>query len=190
VAEERVRLFAALRLPEDIRDALTSWRSRALRDVPGLRLIPPEHQHVTLCFLGWRAVAEVGAIAAACQVAAERPAPQLRLGGGVWLPPRRPRVLAVELDDPEGALAAMQSSLSDALSAGGFYEPEKRPFFAHVTVARVRGERRFRAPELAAPPSLPVHASQVTLYRSRLASGGARYEPLATLELGSTQARR
>jgi 2'-5' RNA ligase len=60
-----------------------------------------------------------------------------------------------------------------------------------VTVARVRegggvsgagrGPRRPRA--LADPPALDFLGVRVTLYRSRLGAGGARYEALRTAEL-------
>jgi 2'-5' RNA ligase len=149
----------------------------------GLRLVSTEHLHTTLCFLGWRQVGEIDEIWGACETVAGHRAAELRLGQAVWLPPRRPRVLAVELVDSAGALRRTQSALSDALAAGGWYRPEKRPFFAHVTVARVARGARPRRSELRPPPALELRGSRVTLYRSRLAPSGARYEPLQTMEL-------
>ena len=69
------------------------------------------------------------------------------------MPPRRARLFALDLDDEGGRAAARsQAAVSDALEAGGWYRPEKRPFWPHVTLARVkRGERR--APP---PPDLPA----------------------------------
>jgi RNA 2',3'-cyclic 3'-phosphodiesterase len=179
---ERVRLFVALELPGAAREALVRWRSS---EVPGggLRLIAPEYLHATLCFLGWRPIDDVGRILAACRIVAGRGAPELALHGAVWLPRRRPSVLAVELEDPAGGVAAIQAALSEGLAGGGWYTPEKRPFLAHVTVARVASGARLRAMELPAPPPLRFEASQVTLYRSRLSAGGARYEPLDTVDL-------
>jgi 2'-5' RNA ligase len=37
--------------------------------------------------------------------------------------------------------------------------------------------------ELVAPPRLAFRAALATLYRSRLSRSGARYEPLASVEL-------
>ena len=69
------------------------------------------------------------------------------------------------------------------LERGGWYQPEARPFLAHVTVARVaKGGRVSREP-LAAPGQLRFSASTVTLFRSRLSAAGARYEALARFEL-------
>ncbi len=189
MSDERVRLFVALELPSEAREALVRWRGRVAVD-PGrsLRPVAPEALHGTLCFLGWRGADEIDSIAAACAVVARAPAPALSLGAPLWLPRRRPRVLAVELRDPSARLSAVQFALSSALSAGGWYEPEDRPYLPHVTMARVKAGRAPekgtpRAPDLPAPPRLDFRASRVVLYRSRLSRSGARYEPLAGVEL-------
>jgi 2'-5' RNA ligase len=179
------RLFVALELPAEARDMLARWRVSVAGAVPGLRLVRPEDLHVTLCFLGSRPEEEIGAIGAACRVVAGEPVADSGFGSALWLPARRPRVLAVELSDPDGALGRIQSALSGALVAGGWYAPESRPFLPHVTVARVARDARVRAVELPALPETAVRCSRVTLYRSRLGAGGARYEPLLSVELGS-----
>jgi RNA 2',3'-cyclic 3'-phosphodiesterase len=179
----RVRLFVALELPDLVRDALVAWRPSG-----GLRLVDPIALHVTLCFLGWRFEREVPAILDACATVTGSPPGSLSLDQALWLPPRRPRVLAIRLTDEGARLAAAQANLSDALSSGGWYTPEARAFLAHVTVARVaRDVRRARATELAPPPSLSFEGDRVTLYRSHLGSSGARYEPLGSVVLGSAR---
>lgn len=190
--EERARLFVALELPESARAALVRWRDAALADVSGssgLRFVRPEDLHVTLCFLGSRPADEIEQIGAACGVVAGEPPVESSFGEPVWLPLRRPRVLAVSLEDAEGALGRMQAALSAALLAGGWYAPESRPFLAHVTVARVASAGpRVRGTALPAAPADAIRCSRVTLYRSRLRPGGARYEPLEVVELGSAPA--
>jgi RNA 2',3'-cyclic 3'-phosphodiesterase len=97
------------------------------------------------------------------------------------VPPRNARLFALDLHDEGGRAAAWQAAISDALEAGGWYRPEKRPFWPHVTLARVkRGERRVPAPpDDPAPPEESFEANVVTLYRSTLRPQGAIYEPLA-----------
>lgn len=179
------RLFVALELPETSRSELARWRADVADQVPGLRLVRPEDLHATLCFLGSRPESEMDQIAGACGVVAGEPVADSAFGEAMWLPARRPRVLAVSLSDPDGTIARIQSALSNALVGGGWYAPESRPFLAHVTVARVGRDARVRSVELAPPPDSSVRCSRVTLYRSRLSSTGARYEPLASVELGS-----
>jgi len=186
---ERVRLFVALELPAAVRDALAEWRLRAAGEERWLRSVRAEDLHVTLCFLGWRIESEIPAILEACSVVGAGGVARLRLGKALWLPPRRPRVLAVELDDLDGRLAAVQAALSRALSAGGWYAPEARPFLAHVTVARVAKGARPPRGELPAPPALALDGSRVTLFRSRLGAGGARYEGLGVVELDAWSGR-
>jgi 2'-5' RNA ligase len=178
-SDERARLFVALELPAFVRKALAAWRGSPAR----LRLIRPEDLHVTLCFLGWQPVSSADAVLAACGLVSGRPAAPLRVVEAIWLPPRRPRVLAVRLEDVAGALTAVQGELAAALAEGGWYVPEKRPFLAHVTVARVGRDGRVRR-GLEAPPELSFEGSRVTLFRSRLSPAGARYEPLGTVSLG------
>lgn len=182
-ASERLRLFVALELPPQVREALLGWRERVAGRIAGLRPLEPGALHVTLCFLGWQPSSELEPIARALGVLERDPAPELVLGEARWLPPRRPRVLAVEVEDPTGALRGMQAGLSEALSEGGWYQPETRPYLAHVTVARLAGGQRETAPP---PPAAEFLGVGVTLYRSRLHRSGARYEPLVTVALGSS----
>jgi 2'-5' RNA ligase len=183
-APARPRLFVALELPADVRAALCGWAREHAPRGGWLRPVDAESLHVTLCFLGSRPGSEVREIAAACRRAVSGlPAPELSLGGVRWLPPRRPRVLTVELDDGADRLATVQSALSHALAAGGFYEPEPRPFLAHVTVARVQRDAHIRPEPLAAPHPARFDGADVTLFRSCLGQGPARYEALATVPL-------
>jgi 2'-5' RNA ligase len=94
-------------------------------------------------------------------------------------------VLAIELHDPTGALGRAQASLSDMLASGGWYEPEKRAYLPHVTVARAARELRLARRSLPPLPTLEFKGRHVTLFQSRLSRAGARYEPLASVELSS-----
>jgi RNA 2',3'-cyclic 3'-phosphodiesterase len=184
--DERVRLFVALELPDRVRDDLASWIAPILAATPALRPVAPESMHVTLCFLGWRRAGEVPAIATACAAASSVARPRLTATDALWLPPRRPRVLSVSLADVSARLSEAQGRLSRALAAGGWYVPEKRPFLAHVTVARVgKGGRVGRGTALSEPPRLSFEGLTVTLFQSRLSPRGAEYVELARVELGS-----
>jgi RNA 2',3'-cyclic 3'-phosphodiesterase len=100
------------------------------------------------------------------------------------VPPRQPRLFALDLADEAGRAGMIQAAISDLLAAARFYEPETRPFWPHVTLARVRKGARVRALELPAPPAEPWQGEAVTLYRSLLRREGARYEALERIVLG------
>jgi RNA 2',3'-cyclic 3'-phosphodiesterase len=177
------RLFAAADLPVDVREGLVTWAHEAVGDDRALRLVGPASLHVTLCFLGWREADDAERLAELV-LACAAPARELSIGRVLWLAPGRPHVLTVGLDDPRGELAALQGRVQDALVAGAGYMPEGREFLPHVTVARVRrGERPLRR-GLPPLPELAAFASpSLTLYRSQLGPGGARYEALARVDL-------
>ena len=191
VADRTERLFVALELPGHVRRALAQWSEAELAGIEALRRVRPESLHVTLCFLGSRPGVrdrpDRGGLPGGGRASGD---PALTLGEPIWLPPRRPRVLAVSLRDASpptpcgaGPLSALQTALARALTAGGFYAPETRPFLGHVTVARVASGRRAAPVQLAAPEPARSTAARVSLFRSLLGSGPARYESLATVEL-------
>jgi RNA 2',3'-cyclic 3'-phosphodiesterase len=174
-------MFLALDLPDDARDRLVEWRDLILDGRRDVRPVRPEALHVTLVFLGWQDESAAEHIAeAAFGALPASPPPRLVAGGVRPLPPRDPRLFALDLDDERGRSTALQSAVSDALEAGGWYRPEKRPYWPHITLARVkRGERRVAPPPDRPPPPADVfEAGVVTLYRSTLRPQGAIYEPL------------
>jgi 2'-5' RNA ligase len=177
----RLRLFVALELPAPVRDALVAFREAAA-DPDVWRPIPPEALHLTLAFLGGRPEGDVATIEDVLRAAAG-PAPQLALGEGLLLPPRRARVLCVQVGDPDRTLAALQARVSEGLAAAGVYEPERRPYRAHATIARLRPRQRPPRAIEAAPEPLAFRGESVALYVSRLHPHGARYEALARVPL-------
>jgi 2'-5' RNA ligase len=180
-------MFLALDLPGEAREGLVRWRDLLVDGRADLRPVPREALHVTLVFLGWQDEAAAGRIAeTAFGALPPAPAPRLTATGVRAVPPRDARLFALELDDDTGRATALQAAMATVLEAGGFYRPEKRPFWPHVTLARVkRGERRVAPlPDDPPPPGEPFDARAVTLYRSTLRPQGALYEPLARTVAG------
>jgi RNA 2',3'-cyclic 3'-phosphodiesterase len=182
----RVRLFLALDLPKPFLDELVAWRERHFGGLSDARLLPRASLHVTLVFLGYQYERDVERIAEICFREAAGPF-ELRATEATGIPPRRPRLYALGLEDEGGALGAWQGELSKRLAAARLYEPEKRPFWSHVTLAR--GKRDRPLARLADPASLPAALTEpfagerATLYRSTLTPRGAVYDPLARLAL-------
>jgi RNA 2',3'-cyclic 3'-phosphodiesterase len=197
----RARLFVALDLPDAVRDGLAQWQARALED-PALRPMRPEALHVTLCFLSYHQEKLIPRITEVVTSVAARPI-ELRFEPEPSPRPKgRPRLYALGARS-EGAVA-IQAELSAALEAQHFYKPEKRAFWPHVTVARVRSERlrpgrgerrgRGRPKRVAEPPAPlpealtePFGAVRVALYRSNLKPQGAEYVSLAGVDLPSPE---
>jgi 2'-5' RNA ligase len=203
----RVRLFVALDLPDPYLDELTAWQQAELGERAELRLVSRFSLHVTLVFLGYQAERDIDRIGELSF--AERPPPfELRATELHELPPRRPRLYALAMADEGEALGRWQAGLSERLREARLYEPEGRPFWPHVTIARFkregtrrdggvpRGARGGRArggpgpaagqlPELPEDLQAPFSAYRLTLYRSTLRPQGAQYEVQSRVELVS-----
>jgi 2'-5' RNA ligase len=161
-----------------VADEVVRWQENVLSGQRDLRVLPREHLHITLAFLGSRPASEVAALAEALRDAAdglERP---------VLFPLRyreTERVGMLVLDDRGGHARELQSRLSERLERLGAYEPERRAWLAHLTVARFRARPRLR-PVL--PQLEPFSPSEAALYHSLLRPSGAQYEILESVALG------
>jgi len=174
--DERLRLFLALRLPEPVLAGLVAWQRAHLRDV---RVVPREHLHVTLAFLGHRPAGELEAIVGELRAAAADAGPDLRLAPARYRETRSVAMLV--LDDLGGAATALAADVQGRLAALGVYRPDGRPWLPHVTVARFRERPRLR---LEPPPVGTFVPSDAAAYLSRLHPDGARYAVLESVALG------
>lgn len=172
---ERLRLFLALRMPDDVLGEIERWQREQL---PNVRLVRREHLHVTLAFLGHRPAYELDAIVEALREAAAGT-------GEIRLTPVRYRetrsVGMLVLEDEGGRATALAGDLQERLEGLGVYRREGRQWLPHLTVARWRERPRLR-PE--SPPQRTFVPSDAAAYLSRLHPDGARYDVLESVALG------
>jgi RNA 2',3'-cyclic 3'-phosphodiesterase len=172
---EHARLFLGIPLPRDTVERLVPWQAQELRDV---RVVAPAHLHVTLAFLGSTPVVRFREIADALAAAADgREQPVLTVSRY-----RETRSVAMLVfDDLEARATRLAEDVHGRLERLGVYEPERRAWLPHLTVARFRRPPRLR-------PALPdlgdVVPSDAAVYLSRLRPGGAQYEILESVALG------
>lgn len=195
----RARLFVALDLPQGVNDAIARWQAEALVD-GALRPMRPESFHVTLCFLGYQPEKAIPRIAAVVSSVPPRPVELSFDPEPSAMPKGRPRLYAI--GGKSESASAIHAELADALEAARFYTPEKRGFWPHVTVARVRSERlapepgrrrgKGRPKRVTKPPGRlpkelerPFGFVRVALYRSNLKPQGAEYVRLGGVDLPS-----
>jgi RNA 2',3'-cyclic 3'-phosphodiesterase len=173
--DERLRLFLALRLPADVLDAIERWQRGQLRNV---RVVPREHLHVTLAFLGHRPAGELESVVDALRDAAAG-------AGEIRLTPSRYRetrsVGMLVLEDDGGRATSLAEDVQERLVCLGAYRRDGQPWLPHLTVARWRERPRLR---LEPPPVRTFVPSDAAAYLSRLHPGGARYEVLESVALG------
>ena len=171
--DERLRLFLALRLPDDAVDELAAWQERELRG----RVVPPGNLHLTLAFLGSRPGEELPAILDVLARAAGAAEPAA-LGVTGYRETRSVGMLT--LGDETGAATRLAGRVHADLAELGVYRPEARPWLPHVTVLRFRERPRLR-PET---PALEWVSSDAAAFLSRLHPSGALYEVLNSFRLG------
>ena len=192
-----MRLFVAGELPGEARRALgklqDGFRAAGLRS----RWVRPEAIHITLRFLGETELEKIDRLRAALRESAVSSPPlRLRLEGlGTFPSSGPPRVLWVGLVGDLDGLARLAADVErDVVSCG--WNPERRPFRPHLTLARIdsgRAGRELRrllastgpiAPEggevvenlpvsVAGPASFLLE--ELVLFESRLGPGGAQY---------------
>jgi 2'-5' RNA ligase len=174
--DEHLRLFCALRLPDELLDGIERWQHEQLAG--GGRLVTHGNLHATLAFLGRRPASELPAIADALRAAAAET-------GEIVLSPSRYRetrsVGMLVLEDETGEGARLAGRLFDGLERLGVFEREQRPWLPHVTVLRYRERPRLRPPV----PELGSFApSDAAVYMSSLRPTGAEYAVLEAVPLG------
>ena len=191
--EGGVRLFVAGELPDSVRDMLgriqDHLRSRGLRP----RWVRPSAIHLTLRFLGETDPPRADSLRPALRRSvAPSPPLTLRLAElGVFPGAGPPRVLWVGLAGDLERLAELAVAVEGAVVSCG-WQPEKRPFRPHLTLARIdmgRAAKDLRrvlgmVPGAnAALPAEPAEASVFTvtrliLFESRLGPEGSAYLPM------------
>jgi 2'-5' RNA ligase len=174
--DERLRLFLALRLPDQVLDDIEGWQRDLLSGQ--LRIVPRAHLHVTLAFLGHRPAGELESIVGALRDAAAR-AGEIRLTPVCYRETRSVGMLV--LSDEGGHAAWLARDVQERLEQLGVYRREGRAWLPHLTVARWRERARLH---LDPPPVRTFVPSDAAAYLSRLHPGGARYEVLESVALG------
>jgi 2'-5' RNA ligase len=179
----RVRAFFGLPLPEAQRAAVAEFLSRCAESAPAFRWTPGSNLHLTIRFIGQAELAVVEGIADRLS-AMSLPAFDVELGEpGSFKRGRLVRVVWQGLAIGSEAVAALARQVDAECAAAGF-PSEKRPFQAHLTLARARARDGAPRPALPSPPRPgPWRARELVLYQSRLGRAGAVYEPLRVLEL-------
>jgi RNA 2',3'-cyclic 3'-phosphodiesterase len=173
--DEQLRLFLALRLPDDVLDEIERWQRGRL---PNVRVVLREHLHVTLAFLGHRPSGELDAIVGELRAAAAG-AGEIRLTPVRYRETRSVGMLVLE-DEGENA-ARLAGDLHGRLERLGVYKPEGRRWLPHLTIARWRERPRLH-PE--PPPGRTFVPSDAAAYLSRLHPHGARYTVVESVALG------
>jgi RNA 2',3'-cyclic 3'-phosphodiesterase len=188
-----VRLFVGIELDDRVRESaaqIADSLKRQLGNRVDARWISPANLHITLWFIGEVDDPRGEELLRVLNRSFDEPHFDIDIRGvGAFPPSGVPRVFWLGVRSGGESLRRLHSELAGRLAPLGF-EPERRPYSAHLTIARVKdisraiGSRAIR--ELL--QTIPAVAGRwrttsVTLFRSRLSPKGATYEPLLRIPL-------
>lgn len=190
-----MRLFIGIELPAALRaraaSAATRVRDCVERAAPSakVRWIVPANLHITVWFLGDVREPRGAALVDSLEKPLDARRFTLRIGrAGAFPPSGPPRAIWLGIVAGREGLVAIYDELGSRLVPLGF-EPEKRPFSPHVTLARVK---EVRPPDAAAMRRAlqgidddvgECEVLNATLFVSRPTSTGAQYEVLLPIPL-------
>jgi 2'-5' RNA ligase len=188
----RHRVFIAVHLDEALRQEIVHLEERLRQAGAPLRWIASGNLHFTVRFLGEITPAQLAQVRLATREAAAGTPPfRLTLEGvGAFPSLARPQVIWVGVREGGEHLAAISARLDEALAHHRFPR-ERRPFVAHLTITRLKHQRRWgeivRA--LSGFKEVPVGTQQVNslaIMESHLHPKGARYTRLEEVPLDGT----
>ncbi|MGP6089182.1 RNA 2',3'-cyclic phosphodiesterase [Antarctobacter jejuensis] len=173
-----MRLFIALPLPEEARDALDALQTRFSAGRP----TPYDNLHLTLAFLGEQSEETAEAVHDALE-SLRAPAPVLTFSHGAVYGGRHGQAVAIEAEGG-AALADLQSRILSRLRSVGV-TPDRRRFRPHVTLSRIKGQTD-ASPLLNTLTGVtlgPYTCPAFALFASHLFRDGAVHDELARYPL-------
>lgn len=193
-AAERLRLFIAVPLPEEIRRQVGQLCQNMQKGIQFTPCRPTwsatETMHLTLVFLGPKSPEQVEPIARAMDRVTANFGP-LRIEIkrlGVFPNWRNPRVLWAGIRERSHQIEELHRRLERAMASFG-YEPEPREYSPHLTLARFKSLKGTSAIEGIVNSHQafkfgPFDAPEIILYKSVLHPGGARHTALHHAQFG------
>jgi len=180
-----IRAFLALDPPPEILRTIADIQRALRKNIRGsVSWVRPEGIHLTLKFFGDIAANDVSAVSevVAGQIAGARPVNLEAKGLGVFPDTRRPRVLWLGIGGEVERLIAMQKAIDQGLEPCGFPK-EKRPFQAHLTLARIKSPQGLSGiedvlTEKKSESAGKFTATGLTLFKSELTPKGSIYTTL------------
>lgn len=177
-----MRIFLAIDLNPPIRSGIAAIQDSLAREgIREIRWVNPGGVHLTLHFCGEISGETVERLSGAMAPGVPVRPFAVGIGGLGTFPPRgAPRVLFVAAREAD-PLLKVAGWVEDRVASAGLPR-EARPFHPHLTLGRFRPGARppdrglLEAPAARDLGMLPV--DRVTMFRSHLEPGGARYEAL------------
>lgn len=169
-AAETYRVFFALWPEAELATHIDKAMAKALKDCHG-RKIRSQNLHITLAFIG---SVDIDTLNCLQQAAGQLSGAAFELNLdqlGYW---SRPKIIWLAATEVPEALVRLQASLNQSLAANCGYQPETRPFRAHLSLMR----KARRGPDEVDISPIKWPINQFSLIRSHTRPEGVEYEVL------------
>ena len=184
-----MRLFASIDLSDEARAAIAAEQAAIVSSLGDgtrdLKVVRPEHMHLTLAFAGEATDAVGAAIVESMRLEIAQAPFELAFGGVGTFPPRgAPQVLWLGVIGGADGVLALHATVTGRFEAAGAPQ-ERRSLTPHLTLARWRRRSAsFRLKTTGGNHRVArVEVAGVTVYQSRLSSSGPTYVRLAHSQL-------
>lgn len=183
-----LRCFVSVEFPESLKQEIGRASEPLKRSGADVKWVSPGNLHITLKFLGHTEEAQVQEIITALQkkIAPYNPFYITITGIGCFPEKRHPRIIWAGVED-SALLRSLQQDVEDEMAGLG-YPREKRAFSPHLTIGRMRSQRKAseivkRLEEYRALNIGAMEINEVSLMKSALKPSGAEYSTVAEISL-------
>ena len=187
-----MRLFVAVELDDSVRSAageVARQLQKGIGDTLKPKWVSPQNMHLTVRFIGQVIDERVPSVLAALEPPLSIASFDVAVGAcGVFPPQGRARVLWIGLNEGLASLRAMHEAFNRRLLPVGF-EPEARPFSAHLTLARIKDAPGASSAAIREairhirPAPARSHVTEAVVFDSRTSPQGSTYTPLLRVPL-------
>ncbi len=184
-----LRCFIAVEMPESIKKSIGDIIEILGKAEADVKWVSAENLHITLKFLGQTDESLISPIKDSLhkKIAHYNPSYIKISGAGCFPDTKRPRVIWFGLNGSE-FLINLQRDIEQAMTQFGFGK-EKRDFSPHLTIGRVKSQKRIPAmikilDEFRSHDFACVEINSIKLMKSELKPAGAEYYDLAEIPLG------
>ncbi|MBI3318570.1 MAG: RNA 2',3'-cyclic phosphodiesterase [Candidatus Omnitrophica bacterium] len=177
----------AVELPESLQQEVAALQEEFKKTGADVKWVEAANLHLTLKFLGAIAEDRLRALQEGLRsaVSGTRPFPFRVEGIGAFPKTTFPRVLWLGVGEGKDQLEKLAGAVEETCKRLGF-PAEERPFFAHLTIGRVRATqglaplvKKLQVAEFAV--SSPAEANGLTLFQSALSPHGPTYSVIAQI---------
>ena len=189
----RHRIFIAINLPQEIKNELRKFQN-FFSELPA-KWVKPQNLHITLVFLGYVRDEDLPKIIEITKEAASRHNSfSINLIKICYAPPKiKPPRMVWVVGEENQELGNLQNNLQNSLrrvNVPYLKEEKERAFTPHITLARIR-KWEFKQMEPEERPrinntiNLSFNVNSIEVMESHLKRGGAEYDILESIPLGS-----